>query len=102
MSDATIADKISVSGARLGAPGRPDPARCSLTAIEALSRIAGADMAMTSLQFDVSSHALTDGQVEILARIDKRTRSILFASVEARMGGALIFRAQALFGRREL
>jgi hypothetical protein len=100
MSDASTADKISVSAASLGAPGRPDPARCSLTAIEALSRIAGPDMAITSLQLDVSSRALGGGQAEILARVDKRTRSILFASVEANLGGKLVFKAQALFSRR--
>ena len=72
-----------------------------MTAIDALSRIAGPDMAMTSLQLDVSSHSLGDGQAEILARIDKRTRSILFASAEANAGGEPIFRAQALFSRRD-
>jgi hypothetical protein len=101
MSEAATADKTSVPAASLGAPGRPDPARCSLAAIETLSRIAGADMTMSSLQLDVSSHALSDGQAEILARIDKRTRSILFASVEASVGSELIFRAQALFSRRD-
>jgi len=100
MSDASTADKTSVPAASLGAPGRPDPARCSLAAIEAFSRIAGPDLAMTSLQLDISSHTLGDGQAEILARIDKRTRSILFASVEANVGGELAFRAQALFSRR--
>jgi len=101
MSEAATSDMTSVSTAGLGAPGRPDPAGCSLAAIEALGRVAGPDMAMTSLQLDVSSHALGGGKAEIRARIDKRTRSILFASVEASISGELIFRAQALFGRRE-
>jgi hypothetical protein len=37
------------------------------------------------------------GDVEITMRIDKRTRAIVFASVEARVADALVFSAQGLF-----
>jgi len=38
MNDASTADVKMVTAASLGGPGRPDPARCSLAAIEALDR----------------------------------------------------------------
>jgi hypothetical protein len=100
MSDVSTGDVTTVAGASLGGPGSPDAARCSLAAIEALSRVAGVDMRLTQIQLDVSSHAIGQNEVAINARIDKRTRSIVFASVEARAADELVFRAQALFSRR--
>jgi hypothetical protein len=100
MSDAATADITTISAAALGGPGRPDAAKCSIAAIEALDRVAGVDMAVTQMQIDVSSLALGQGEVAIHARIDKRTKSILFASVDAHAGDQMVFRAQALFSAR--
>ena len=100
MSDVSAADRTVMAGADLGGPGGPDAARCSKAAIDSLSRIAGPDMRLTQFQLDLSSHAIGEDEVAITARIDKRTRSIVFASVEARVGDALVFRAQALFSKR--
>jgi hypothetical protein len=74
--------------------------RCSQAAIEALSRVAGPEMKLTQIQIDLSSHAIGENGIAIRAQIDKRTRSIVFASAEATAGGAIVFRAQALFSRR--
>lgn len=89
-----------MAGADLGGPGGPDAVRCSKAAIDSLSRIAGPDMRLAQLQLDLSSHAIGKDEVAITAQIDKRTRSIVFASVEARTDDALVFRAQALFSKR--
>lgn len=99
MSDATIQDKTNISGQELGGPGKPDPARCSQAAIAALSRIAGRDMRLAQVQLDMASREIGEGGVAVIARIDKRTRSILFASVEGRANDELVFRAQALFSK---
>lgn len=100
MSDVSAGDRTIVAGTDLGGPDGPDAARCSRAAIEALSRIVGQDMRLTQIQLDLSSHAIGEIEAAITARIDKRTRSIVFASVEARVDGELIFRAQALFSKR--
>lgn len=99
MSDVSSVDVTTVAGADLGGPGRPEASRCSAAAIEALSRAAGTDLRLTQIQLDIASHPIGQNDVAISARIDKRTRSIVFASAEARAGGELVFRAQALFSR---
>jgi hypothetical protein len=100
MSDASTAETKNIPTAIVGGPGRPDPARCSLAAIEALTAVAGSDMALTQIQLDVSSHAIGQRNVEVRAKVDKRTRSIVFASVEALSGEEMVFRAQALLSRK--
>ena len=100
MSDALTAETKKLPAASLGGPGRPDPARCSLAAIETLTAVAGSDMALTQIQLDVSSRALGQGDVHVCAKVDKRTRSIVFASVEALLGKEMVFRAQALLSRK--
>jgi hypothetical protein len=101
MSEASTADVKAIPAAALGGPGRPDPARCSQAAIEALSHAAGPEMRLTQMQLDVSSRLLGQAEVSVRARIDKATRSIVFASVDASEGDDMIFRAQALFSREE-
>ncbi len=90
------ADVKSVRAAALGAESA-DPAKCSLVAIEALSKVAGAGFAMTSLALDVASHKLDESEVSIRTHSNKRTRSIVFASAEAWQGDQLVFSAQGLF-----
>src|SRR5262245_29360489 len=97
MSDQVLATETKVTTASLGGPGSPDPELCSARAIAALTEAAGADMRMTSLSLDVASHALGEGMVEIRTTIDKRAKSIVFASVEARVGASMAFSAQGLF-----
>ncbi len=99
MSDPILATNITVSTASLGGPGAPDPELCSARAIAALAEAVGADMRMTSMSLDVASHALGEGMVEIATRTDKRAKSIVFASVEARVGLSMAFSAQGLFSR---
>jgi hypothetical protein len=99
MSNPVLATETKVPAARLGGPGSPDPALCSAQAIAVLAQAAGPDMRMTSLALDVASHALGEGMVEIAAKIDKRAKSIVFASVEARVGASMVFSAQGLFSR---
>ncbi len=55
---------------------------------------------MTSLALDVTSQELGRGDVDIRTRVDKRTKSIVFVSAEARIGERLVFSAQGLFSRR--
>ena len=100
MSAAAETSARFVSGASLGAPGSGDPARCSGAAIEALSGVAGPGFGMTSLALDVASAKLGPGEIEVRAQVDKRTRSIVFASAEAWQGEQLVFSAQGLFSRR--
>jgi acyl-coenzyme A thioesterase PaaI-like protein len=95
------ADVRSLEASSLGATGPADPARCSLAAIEALSRVAGPGFAMTSLTLDVASHGMGEGEVSIRAHADKRTRSIVFASAEGWQGDRLVFSAQGLFSLRK-
>jgi hypothetical protein len=91
--------QLSVSAKDLGAPGAPEAPACSAYVIRVLGDAAGADMRMASLALDVTSHALGDDEVELVVRIDKRARTIVFASCEARAAGRLVFSAQALFNR---
>ena len=52
---------------------------------------------MTSLALDVASHPLGAEGVMLTTRTDKRARSIVFVSAEARSGDRLVFSAQGLF-----
>lgn len=83
--------------ADLGGPGAPVAELCSAIAIAVLREEAGPDFRMTSLALDVASHPLTDAPVYLVARVDKRARSIVFVSVEARSAERLVFSAQGLF-----
>jgi hypothetical protein len=83
----------------LGGPGPADPATCSSCAVVFLARAAGEGMRMTSLEMDVTSNAIGDHAVAITTQIDKRAKSIVFASLEARADGVLVFRAQGLFSK---
>jgi acyl-coenzyme A thioesterase PaaI-like protein len=98
MSEASVTEAKAVSAASLGGPGPADPQKCSAAALEALGEAVGAGMRLTSVQLDVSSKTLGSGEVSVRARVDKRTKSIAFASVEALAGEEMVFRAQALFG----
>jgi len=99
MTDQMMATMKHVTGASLGGPGAPEPELCSRAAIAALAEAAGPGMRMTSLALDVASHAIGEGMVEVATTIDKRAKSIVFASVEARLGAAMVFSAQGLFSR---
>lgn len=83
--------------ADLGGPGAPVAELCSAIAIAALREEAGPGFRMTSLALDIASHPLTDEPVDLVARVDKRARSIVFVSVEARSNERLVFSAQGLF-----
>jgi len=99
MSEQVLDAVRLIPGAELGGPGAPDPELCSEAAISALAEAAGEGMRMTSLALDVASHAIGEGMVQLAIRTDKRAKSIVFASVEARMGAALVFSAQGLFSK---
>lgn len=99
MSDQILATKTLVPAASLGGPDPADPTRCSAAAIAALAEAAGPAMRMTSLALDVTSHPLGEGMIDIAAKVDKRAKSIVFVSVEARAGASLVFSAQGLFAR---
>jgi len=88
---------LSIAGRDLGAPAAPDATACSAWVIRVLGDAAGADMRLASLSLDVTSHTLGDDDVDLTVRIDKRARTIVFASCEARAAGRLVFSAQALF-----
>jgi hypothetical protein len=101
MTDVSAKASISTSvpPADLGGPGRAVIERCSRVAVAALAKAAGEDFRMTSLSLDVASHPLGEVAVEITARVDKRTGMIVFASVEARSEGRMVFSGQGLFCR---
>ena len=101
MSHASLADVQSVPASSLGGPGPAESVRCAACAIAALSELAGPGLRMTSLALELTAHDMGEGAVELRTQGDKRTRSILFASVEARVGGRLVFTAQALFSARK-
>lgn len=86
-----------IAPADLGGPGAPLAEPCSVAAIAALRGVAGPGFRMTSLALDVASIPIGDTTVELAARVDKRARSIVFASVEARAAGRMVFSAQGLF-----
>lgn len=90
---------ISIPSAHLGGPGAPDATLCSAKVVELLSAQAGEGMRMASLSLDVTSFALGEAEVSISVRVDKRAKSIVFASAEARSGEQLVFSAQGLFSR---
>lgn len=98
MSEKTSHD-LGIPAAELGGPAAPDVTRCSAKAVELLSAAAGEGMRMASLALDVTSFALGEADVSISVRVDKRAKSIVFASAEARSGGQLVFTAQGLFSR---
>ena len=83
----------------LGGPAPADPTVCSETVIALMSTVAGEGMRMTSLNLDVTAAVLGETDVSISARVDKRARSIVFVSAEARSDAQLIFTAQGLFVR---
>ena len=65
----------------------------------ALDEAAGPDMRLATLSLDVTSQELGHGDVSCTLRVDKRARSIVFASIEARSDGRLVYSAQGLFSR---
>ncbi len=89
----------SVSAAELGGPDKAVFERCSEVAVAALAGTAGEGFRMTSLSLDVASHPLGEAVVDVTARVDKRTGMIVFASVEARSEGRMVFSGQGLFCR---
>lgn len=90
---------IRIPATQLGGPGAPDATLCSAKVVALLSAAAGEGMRMTSLALDVTSFALGEADVSISVRVDKRAKSIVFASAEARSGEQLVFTAQGLFSR---
>jgi hypothetical protein len=98
MSDNSL-QQIRIPSAVLGGPAAPDPALCSAKAIALLAEAAGEDMRMASLALDLTSFALGDAEVSVSVRVDKRAKSIVFGSAEARSGDQLVFTAQGLFSR---
>ena len=100
MTELSVTQSVStrrLAPADLGGPGAPLADLCAAIAIAALRGAAGSGFRMTSLALDVASHPLGSADVEMAARVDKRARSIVFASVEARSGERLVFSAQGLF-----
>lgn len=97
MTELAHARVRQLAPADLGGPGAPVAELCSAVAIAVLAEAAGPDFRMTSLALDVASHPLTDAPVDLIARVDKRARSIVFVSVEARSAERLVFSAQGLF-----
>lgn len=95
MTDTAVATRLNP--ANLGGPGAPTAELCSSVAIAALCDAAGPGFRMTSLALDIASHPLGDAPVDLVTRIDKRARSIVFVSAEARAGARLVFSAQGLF-----
>ncbi len=89
----------TLSATSLGGPGAPDPQKCSEHAMTALGKAAGAEMRLASLSLDVTSHELGETPVAVMVRVDKRALSIVFASIEARSEGRLVYSAQGLFSR---
>lgn len=100
MSDQTLASLKQIPATDLGGPGAPDPELCAAAAIRALGDTAGETFRLNSLALDVASHAIGVGMVELSAKTDKRARAIVFVSLEARMGGAMVFSAQGLFSAK--
>lgn len=98
MADTDPAPSI-VPASRLGGPGAPEPQKCSTHAMATLGEAAGVDMRLASLSLDVTSQDLGEAPVAITVRVDKRARSIVFASIEARSEGRLVYSAQGLFSR---
>lgn len=97
--DAATSIKKTLNGAELGGPAAADPTLCSARVIALLSEAAGEGMRMASLALDVTTNVLGERSIEVMVRIDKRARSIVFASAEARAGDDLVFTAQGLFSR---
>jgi hypothetical protein len=91
--------KTLIAAKFLGGPAAPNPRECSGHAMTVLGEAAGPEMRLTSLSLDVATHLLGDGEVALTIKIDKRARSIVFASVEARSGDKLVYSAQGLFSR---
>lgn len=96
MTEASVASVNTVPSSSLGGPGPAEPMRCAATAIAAMGQSSGG-LRMTSLALELASQDIRDGIVELRTTVDKRTRSILFVSVEARVGDQLVFTAQGLF-----
>ena len=90
---------IMIAGAELGGPLAADPTLCSARIIALLAGIAGEGMQMTSLAMDITTNPLGERNVDVVLKLDKRARSIVFASAEARAGDDLVFTAQGLFSR---
>lgn len=89
-------EQTTLSGGELGGPGRADPSACALVAVRLLSG-AAADLPLTSITVEMAAGRLeVGGDVVCEVRIDKRTRTVAFATLEARSGGALLFVARAL------
>jgi len=100
MSDQTLATLKQIPAAELGGPDAPDPELCAAVAIRALGETAGESFRMASLALDMASHAIGVGMIEISTTTDKRARAIVFVSLEARIGGAMVFSAQGLFSAK--
>ncbi len=97
MTDLAHARVRQLVPADLGGPGVPVAELCSAVAIAVLGEAAGPGFRMTSLALDIASHPLTDAPVDLVTRVDKRARAIVFVSAEARAGPRLVFSAQGLF-----
>ena len=97
--DASTSLKKTLNASELGGPSAADPTLCSARVIALLGDSVGEGMRMASLAIDVTTNVLGERPIEIVIRVDKRARSIVFASAEARVGDDLVFTAQGLFSR---
>lgn len=108
MTEAAVSGQIAmdVAAEALGGVGRADPALCAVMAIDVLGKVVGGDLGhselgLSSLSIDVAGGKLAPGQpVSVRAEIDKKTRAIVFATVEAHTGCELVFSARGLFSPR--
>lgn len=90
-------DTIILDAAEIGGPGRPDPAACAVLAVRLLSE-AAAPLPLSSITVEMASGKLAAGApLNCTVRIDKKTRTVAFTTLEARCENALVFAARALF-----
>ncbi len=91
----------TVAAAKLGGLGRGDPTLCSGVAIAALGEVVGAEFALGSLTIELGPAMMDGGEAELRVRIDKRTRSVAFATAEAWAGDQMVFAARGLFAKAD-
>jgi hypothetical protein len=89
-----------LSADELGGPGVADPTKCAGVAIAMLGGAAGEGFALSSLSLEMA-HGRPAGEVELRIRIDKRTRAVVFSTLEAWSGGEMVFSARGLFTKAD-
>ncbi len=98
----TSSTRITLPAATISGSAGLNTKLCSNLALDKLQEGAGPDFRLSSMTINVGGSSIDpSAMLEIITQMDRKTRSVLFAQVEARAVDEVVFSARGLFVRTE-